>query len=88
MDIQYLTLVGGYQETVIITTDAITGWGQLVSSQCQTNVKLNHCGNRTQTKLHVRWCYYLRFHLEVEEVKSQLADTGVHLHLHGTVCLR
>ena len=38
LDIQYLTLVGGYQETVIFTTDAITGWGQLVSSQRQTGV--------------------------------------------------
>ena len=38
LDIQYLTLVGGYQETVIFTTDAIPGWGQLVSSQRQTDV--------------------------------------------------
>ena len=38
LDIQYLTLVGGYQETVIFTTDAISGWGQLVSSQRQTDV--------------------------------------------------
>ena len=37
LDIQYLTLVGGYQETVIFTTDAISGWGQLVSSQCHTD---------------------------------------------------
>ena len=47
LDIQYLTLVGGYQETVIFTTDAITGWGQLVLSQ-------RNSGSRTQTKLHVR----------------------------------
>ena len=38
LDIQYLTLVGGYQETVIFTTDAIPGWGQLVSNQRQTDV--------------------------------------------------
>ena len=28
-DIRYLTLVGGYLETVIFTTNAIAWWGQL-----------------------------------------------------------
>ena len=38
LDIRYLTLVGGYQETVIFTTNAIAWWGQLVLSQRQTDV--------------------------------------------------
>ena len=46
LDIQYLTLVGGYQETVIFTTDAISGWGQLVSSQRQTDVTCIFVGIR------------------------------------------
>ena len=37
LDIRYLTLVGGYQETVIFTTNAIAWWGQLVLSQRQTD---------------------------------------------------
>ena len=38
LDISYLTLVGGYLETVIFTTNAIAWWGQLVLIQCQTYV--------------------------------------------------
>ena len=38
LDIRYLTLVGGYLETVIFTTNAIAWWGQLVLIQRQTDV--------------------------------------------------
>ena len=38
LDIRYLTLVGGYQETVIFTTNAIAWWGQLVLIQRQSDV--------------------------------------------------